>query len=49
MPSDNRKTITVPVATYERFKSLHHRIRPHESAPQWWSVNELIDIYEAQE
>lgn len=49
MPSGNRKTITVPVEVYEKFRALHHEMRPHGSAPQWWTVNELVELHENEE
>lgn len=45
MPTDGRKTITVPAQTYERFVDVHHEIRPNARAPQWWTVNRLLDSY----
>lgn len=49
MPSDDRKTITVPAPTHERFVQLHEEIRPNDRAPHWVTVNRLIESYQEQE
>lgn len=49
MPTDGRKTITVPEPIYEKFVTLHQKIRPHDSCPHWWSIDEIVTSYEHEE
>lgn len=46
MPSDGRKSLSLPPETYDRFLDHHEETRPNERAPYWHTVNKLLDLYE---
>lgn len=46
MPSDGRKSIAIPVETYEHFIEVHEASRPNERTPHWYTLNMLLDLHQ---
>jgi len=49
MSSDDRKTITIPAETHERFVELHEEMRPTSRAPYWWTIERLVEEFDSSD
>lgn len=49
MPSGNRKSLTLPAETYDRFLSIHEETKPNNTAPHWVTVERLLDLHTERE